>query len=803
MTPVLARVARLAPLFLVSLATVGFEIALTRYFAVAKWSEYGYWVISIVLAGFAFSGVAMSLARPFFTRHGKILLSGLPVALIVAAAIGFHFVTTNPFNPLQLQNQATLWPQLGLIFLYYVALLPFFFLAGLYVSLMFVLNDGALGLVYGYDLAGAGIGSLVALVLMGVVHPFLLLPCLLVPLAIAAGFAPHWRVVLPAALLTLGGAEALLILGNQADYNDFKAIYAPLHTPDAKILGELRSARGLYVILDDFTERVDTDLSNDAGPMGIPGPPTTLGLYRDGNRIAALPKQPGVLDARYAPATLGALPYTLKPQARVLMLGSSGGFRPAEAARLGAATALVLEPETALRGLTRDAAGRLTSSGRSPLSAARGSVYDIIDIAGEFVDTTEANQSAFAAEAIAVDLGALSHDGILSIPVSIREFPAYAVRVLATVRQGLLIAGITDPANHVLVYRSAWNVRILVSPEAWTAARIATAQQFCSDRSFDLSYYPGIEKAPKPEIFNDLPAVSFTDGAVTSGEGAHDAIADEAPLVLRGEPTVSQAAFDLRPIRFDRPEFYNVLRLSQLLTILARLEILPQPEIGALINLAVLAQAVVLALLVLAVPLIGGKRVRAPGISAWRAAGYFAALGLGYLFLELYAIDRASFYLNDRTSGFAIVLTAMLIFSGLGSMLSARFARTPRRGIDLAMVVIVGWGTLLYFGQQQAILATLDWTYLSRAALVILAVAPLSLALGLPFPLGLSSTGKDGFMPWAWGLNGAFSVVSTPLANLIAWQAGHSAVLISALVLYVAANAIFPRDPIRDAKALS
>ena len=41
------------PLFLVSLAAVGYEIALTRYFAVAKWSEYGYWVISIVMVGFA------------------------------------------------------------------------------------------------------------------------------------------------------------------------------------------------------------------------------------------------------------------------------------------------------------------------------------------------------------------------------------------------------------------------------------------------------------------------------------------------------------------------------------------------------------------------------------------------------------------------------------------------------------------------------------------------------------------------------------------------------------------------------
>jgi len=52
-----------APLFLVSFSAVAFEIALTRFFAVAAWSEYGYWVISIVMAGFALSGVALALAR--------------------------------------------------------------------------------------------------------------------------------------------------------------------------------------------------------------------------------------------------------------------------------------------------------------------------------------------------------------------------------------------------------------------------------------------------------------------------------------------------------------------------------------------------------------------------------------------------------------------------------------------------------------------------------------------------------------------------------------------------------------------
>lgn len=193
-------------------------------------------------------------------------------------------------------------------------------------------------------------------------------------------------------------------------------------------------------------------------------------------------------------------------------------------------------------------------------------------------------------------------------------------------------------------------------------------------------------------------------------------------------------------------------------------------------------------------PLVGGSRIRSAGVSVWRAAIYFAALGLGFLFIELYLIERASFYLNDRTSGFALVLTAMLIFSGLGSLLSEQLATRPRLGIDIAIGVIVVWCVAVSMFLQDGMLATLDQDFVVRAALVIVVVAPVSVALGLPFPLGLSRAGSGGFLPWAWGLNGAFSVVSTPLANLISLQAGYNVVLLSALSLYVVANIVFPRD---------
>ncbi|MBS0559930.1 MAG: hypothetical protein JSR21_07745 [Proteobacteria bacterium] len=805
-------------LFLVSAAAVGMEIALTRYFAVAKWSEYGYWVISIVMAGFALSGVVLALARDAFARHARWLMPALPAAMIAAGALGYFATIVNPFNPLQLQNTATWQPQIGNIALYYAGLLPFFFLAGLFIGLSFVLHPRRTGLVYAFDLTGAGLGAGVALALMFALPPFRLVPALLAPLAAAAFCLPGRRGAgIAAALAALLAGEALLFLGPQAEFNDFKAIYAPLHTPNARIVAESRSPAGDYMLLDDFTERVDTDVSNDAGMLGLPGPPTTFGLYRDGTRIAALPRPgaaSGAPDTRYAPAALDAAPYALLTHPRVLLAGVSGGFRIGAVLRLGAASVEALEPEPTLLAAVRNGMGeapawktdpRVRLSGASPVAAARdaggaGGKFDLIDISADYLDAADANAAGLTADAVALYLAALSPQGLLSLPVSIRDFPVYALRMLATARAGMVQAGISDPTAHVAIVRSAWNVRILVSRAPFAPDRIATLRAWADARSFDLSYYPGMDPvAARDKIYNDLPAVSFAEGEVQSN-GPDDSIADEALAVLRGEPTPSADAFRLTPATFDRPFFYAVLRLSQLGTLLQRLEVLPQQEIGALVNLAVLAQAAVLAVLVLAVPVVAPGRLRgaggarAPAGTVLRAVVYFPALGLGFLWLELYLIEKASFYLADRTSGFALVITGMLVFSGLGSLLADRLGGQPRRAMGVAVAVVVGWTVAVAALLQPAMLGSLDWPWAVRAALVLVAAAPLSFALGLPFPLGLGAVGERSasMLPWAWGLNGAFSVLSTPLANLAAREFGFSRVLVGGALLYVLAALAFP-----------
>ncbi|MBX7250003.1 MAG: hypothetical protein K1X35_13290 [Caulobacteraceae bacterium] len=804
MKPVPIQRGSLLPLFLISLGVVGIENALTRYFAVSAWSEYGYWIISIVMAGFALSGVFVALFRETVERAGIWLRALLPAAMVLAAAWGFREVTANPFNPLQLQNPVTWVGEVRNIGLYYAALLPFFFLAGTYISLIFVQNDREVGRVYAFDLIGAALGSAAALVLMFLAHPFLLTPILLLPLAVAPFFQNgrhRWLGGL-LGLAALVGGEYLLFTGPAPAFSEFKAIYAPMNTPGARVMGQLRSPRGYYVLLDDFTERVDADVSNNAQMLGVPGPPQTFGLYRDGARIAGLPR-PRAAPADYAPSALSSAPYLLRPHPEVLQVGLSGGYRAAEALALGARRVDGVESEPILRqALQRGFGGapplrgdpRFTLLRGGPIAAAlaaRGR-YDLIDLSSDFVDVTPANQTGLTVEAFDAYLDALRPGGIVSVSVSIRDFPVYALRVLATAREALRARGL-QPARHVMVYRSAWNARVLVSSRPFTPAVQAALSAWASERSFDISYAPGLDaRSARARLFNDLPSVDFSTGQVTS-RGPDDALANEVPAVLAGHATPTGRDFHVRPATLDRPAYYASLRLENLGALLKRLEVLPQAEIGGLVNLAVLAQAIVIALLVLAAPALFRRRVagREEPRHRWSAL-YFPALGLGFLFIEIMLIDKAAFYLNDYSTAFALVLTSMLLFSGIGSLIAGQVSARPKAAAGLSLVAVLAWCALVYTQAEPWMVATLGQPYWLRAVTVMAVAAPVALALGIPFPMGLTQVGAGRALPWAWGLNGAFSVVATPLANLISRDFGFSWLLISAAALYAVAFLALP-----------
>jgi hypothetical protein len=58
--------------------------------------------------------------------------------------------------------------------------------------------------------------------------------------------------------------------------------------------------------------------------------------------------------------------------------------------------------------------------------------------------------------------------------------------------------------------------------------------------------------------------------------------------------------------------------------------------------------------------------------------------------------------------------------------------------------------------------------------------------MGMPFPQGLSSLPEINpeLIPWAWGINGCVSVISTALATIVAVEMGFRWVMLFAAFAY-------------------
>ena len=803
----------LLSLFWVSAGTIAYEISITRYFAIASWSEYGYWVISIAMVGFAISGVILSLFSDFFIKRWQQWLFVIPLLLVLLSTAGFHLSTLNPFNPLEFQNPDAWFTQLLNIWKYYAALFPVFFLAGLYVGLCFLAFQEQIPKVYAVDLGGAAAGALLLLALMYWVHPFYLVSVLLPCFALASvAYIPstlrHRRGVMLATIaVAFAVCEFSLLEFNQAQFNQYKAIYPALHVQGSKVLQQRYSPRGYYMLLRDFTERLDIDLSNNLGLLGVAEPPKTLGLYKDGSRIAALPRA-GTYDPSYVKAALDSFPYKVLRQPTVLLIGTRGGFRIREAVSLGASKVVALEPDATVfefvrHGLLKAAdpilrGPRVALSNRSPAAfvSHTGAKFDLVDIASDFLDEADANKFAFTTEAVQGYFAVLSEGGMISVPVSTRELIVYALKMLETVRRALTDLGVTAPATHIIVYRSAWNARILVAKRPFAARQIERLRAFSEALSFDTSYFPGIDPTTV-QIWNDLPAVSFAGHTPSSASsGAHDALMEDAIrlLVKNDRALLEQHFFNLEPSTYDRPAFHSILRLPNLGQVLHRIALIPREELTTLINIAVIIQALVLAVFVLALPLVRWRRQLPRPVVIVKSVIFFAGLGLGFLFLEITLIDKASFFLNDRTYAFAIVLSGMLVLAGGGSFVSSRYLNDPKPAIAAACLVVVVWTMLAVLFLDNLLITLLALPFATRCAVVVVLLAPLAFALGMPFPLGLYVfRGRyRNFLPWAWSLNGAFSVIATPLASLLALTYGYKLVLMVALACYLAVYLSYP-----------
>jgi hypothetical protein len=104
--------------------------------------------------------------------------------------------------------------------------------------------------------------------------------------------------------------------------------------------------------------------------------------------------------------------------------------------------------------------------------------------------------------------------------------------------------------------------------------------------------------------------------------------------------------------------------------------------------------------------------------------------------------------------------------------------------VSYALAVIVLLEFLLVLPRLSSGLGLPFWI---RAATTALLVCPIGLCLGvfLPTAIDLMKRTSPELVPWAWGVNGVFSVLAPLLAVAAATTFGISALLLSTVPIYL------------------
>jgi hypothetical protein len=481
-------------------------------------------------------------------------------------------------------------------------------------------------------------------------------------------------------------------------------------------------------------------------------------LYVDGGAGSLVPS------ARHPERWLhdiGRFPFVADPPERVFVIGPGGGLdiALARASLANSPDIVAVELNAASVALTRslaDYAGDLygenvtvkVDEGRSALRRSEGR-FDLIFLSQVVAQAAEARalalseNSVYTVEAFHDYLDRLAPGG--QIALKLYDEPTLA-RALFTALQALLERGLDDAtaARHFLALldtRTSPPIPLLMvydkpltRSEAIRRARVAEALELA------LLYVPGLLAHPP------------LDGLLAGNIGLEELIADSGAL-------------DLRPTRDSWPFFFQF-----------------EPAIPS--TLRPLAYGLGL-LLVLSLAALGtfGRRVGAPPSTYLT----FALLGVGFMTIEVAALQRSQLFLGHPTLNLSVVLASLLLGGGLGSRLASRVATGhERRAVRASSLAVVAAFALWLVAWPHLSEATLQAPLLVRGLVVASSLLPPALTLGMPFPLALRQAGRrsGATVALGWAVNGATSVMGAVGATILALLWGFGPVALVGLVSY-------------------
>jgi hypothetical protein len=636
--------------------------------------------------------------------------------------------------------------------------------------------------------------------------------------------------------------------------NDYKGVAYARKFPDAKRVYESVSPFGYIEAYSSSYLHFAPGLSDNAA-FNLPTVPANayLAMYIDSDGPIGVIRDLPAKDTAYFRFLPMYYPYVIKKDPKVFITQFGGGISTALALRSGAKDVTVAEGNRAVLAafqdkvftdFTGDILSRVNKvidyEGRHFL-AHTDERFDIVDLS--LADSTGlSNPGGFAIvekfsytqEAMETYMRALAAGGVLSVTLWNKEEPPKSVlklyATMAAAAKSVDPAHLADSFFVVSSYLST--ATVLYKRGGFTDDEIAKLRAHTHQMSFDEIYSPGLfyDGTQTDRTLSGYIAQIFSGaaGGPPAPVAAADATGDDpngpadptAPSdqagggdngvvpatvmgrlawhsLINGEwpPIAKRYVFDTRALTNDTPYFAAYVKTRDLPRILDRLELL-QDEWGYLLIWATLGVACATAGVLLAIPVAWGWRAifsKSPG--KLLTIVYFSCLGAGYIMVEVGLIAHFVMALGNATVSASVLITGMLVFSGLGSLTSERVL--PRMRIAMPPIFLAIGALLIFYALflNNALDAIGALPYGARLLFSFLFIAPPAFLMGFPMPIAMTTLGrlgKDHMFIWAWGVNGCFSVIGAAAAPVIATNFGLGAVIeIAGCAYFLALPAFF------------
>jgi hypothetical protein len=772
-------------LFLASMAGLLLEVGYTRIISYKLWYYYTYLVIGLALLGIGSGGIFVVLMPRLRRATTGAIIAGFSLVGAAVIAVGYVIVARIPIDTVRIwvygsagsfKNFAVLGFICFVLFASFVAL-------GVIVATLLGRAGDRVGRLYFADLIGAGMGCLCAIPLIVRLGPpeVIMLSALI--------FSVIGLVSLPRRLSLRLGAAVVLV-----------AVLAPLSTgvvtlPDVRPEATkgrnnhtAYSAWGPVFRVDVIPVSPNADLLLHDGTLG-----SAMFRYNDNPKTLTRYKT----DPRALPfRTLGA------PPNQELIIGSAAGNEILASLYFGAhhIDAVELNPVT-LSLLTNhfaDYSGHLgqqpgvrlhNADGRNYLARSKQK-YDLIWYVApdSYAVSNAASSGAFVlsesylytSEMIEESLRHLTPNGLMVVQFGELDFthnPNRTARYLMTARKAFAQMRIANPGDHIIVaayltHASGDLSTIILKRTPFTAAEVGRYKAALPTVAKVVnSYAPGLP--PGPGI---IPKLASLD-------------ARGAAAVAKAYPRQISAVTDDRPFFWHFAGFGTVL--SHIFTPLTAQN--PEDVIGERVLLLLLAVAIMFAAVFLLAPFFFVRREWRQLPSKRVSAVYFGALGLGFMFFEITMIQQLVRFLGYPTYSLTVTLASILVFTGLGALISKRFAARPARAVPVLLGVLIAL-TLFYAYALNGLTDSLISRSLGlRIVVTLVLLAPLGLCLGMFMPLGLGlvsglSAHPDEYVAWSWAVNGFFSVIGSVLTTILAMTYGFRFVQFLGFAVYTIAG---------------